>query len=244
MTLVLKLGGSVITQKTQSETIDEPALDQVVAAIADAEVERLVLVHGGGSFGHAAASAHGVSRTTGTNDATAVREIHAAMGRLNERVVDRLAARGIPAVPGRPLSAAARDGDGELSMAGTPVETQLDEGFVPVLHGDVVAHLESGATILSGDELVAALAGLLETDRVGLCSTVPGVLDENGTLIDRIEAFDAVANVLEGSGATDVTGGMAGKIRALLTLEAPAFVFGPDDLAAFLAGADPGTRVD
>lgn len=243
MTVVLKLGGSLITRKDRPETVDEAALDAAVDAIADASPARLVLVHGGGSFGHPAASAHGVSRTDGTHDPTAVREIHAAMGRLNAAVVERLSDRDVSAVPVRPFSAAARDVDGALSLCADSIATLLDEGFLPVLHGDVVAHAGRGATILSGDEIVTSLATSLGADRVGLCSTVPGVLDDSGTVIQRISSYEAVADAVGESEATDVTGGMAGKVRALLELDVPSYVFGADDLAAFLAGEGPGTRV-
>ena len=243
MTVVLKLGGSVITEKDRPETVDDAALDAAVQAIAVAGTDRLVLVHGGGSFGHAAAADHGVSDAEGTRDAAAVNEIHAAMGRLNREVGRRLVDAGVPAVPVRPLSCALRDGDGSLYLAAQPVAALLDEGFVPVLHGDVVAHAGRGATVLSGDEIVAALAGPLAADRVGLCSTVPGVLDADGEVLDRIASIDDAAGALGGSEATDVTGGMAGKVRTLLRLEAPAQVFGPDALRAFLAGGSPGTRI-
>jgi isopentenyl phosphate kinase len=36
---------------------------------------------------------------------------------------------------------------------------------------------------------------------------------------------------------------MAAKVRALLALSAPATIFGPDDLGAFVSGDDPGTVV-
>jgi isopentenyl phosphate kinase len=62
-------------------------------------------------------------------------------------------------------------------------------------------------------------------------------------VIDRIESFTDAADALEGSDATDVTGGMAGKVRTLLDLDAPAHVFGADDLPTFLSGGDPGTRI-
>lgn len=243
MTVVLKLGGSLITRKGRPETVDDTALDRATADIADADPDRLVVVHGGGSFGHPAAAAHGVSRDEGTSDAGAVRAIHAAMGRLNDVVVDRLADRGVSAVPVRPFSAAARDGQGDLSLAAEPVITLLAEGFVPVLHGDVVAHRGRGATILSGDEIVTSIAMAVDADRIGLCTTVPGVLDGDGEVVARVESYATVADAVGGSDDPDVTGGMAAKVRALLDLDTPAQVFGPDGLAAFLADGEPGTRV-
>ncbi|SEV84214.1 isopentenyl phosphate kinase [Natrinema salifodinae] len=246
--IVLKLGGSVITAKDRAETLDGEALDRAADAIADARDgsgdEDLVIVHGGGSFGHHHASEHGVTTTEGTRDADAVLDIHGAMKTLNQFVLSRLAARDVDAVPVHPFSAARRNSDGDLHLTTEQVETMLAEGFVPVLHGDVVAHAGAGATVVSGDELVAALARDLAADRVGLCSTVPGVLDERDAVIGRITDFESVADVLGASDATDVTGGMAGKVRTLLDLEPAASIFGLDDLGAFLGGENPGTTIE
>lgn len=241
--IVLKLGGSVVTDKDRDETVDEERLAQLTGALADRNDEDLVVVHGGGSFGHPAAAAHGVSRTNGTRSAKAVREVHAAMNRLNDRVVDALATEGVPAVPVHPFSMAHRSRGGELSLPVDGIEASLDEGFVPVLHGDVVVHRDEGATVVSGDELVVSLAEGLDADRVGLCSTVPGVLDDGGAVIPRIGNYDQVADYLGESESTDVTGGMAAKVRALLDLDAPASVFGPEGIEGFLADREPGTRI-
>lgn len=243
MTTVLKLGGSVITEKDRPETLDGEALDGLADEIARADVADLVLVHGGGSFGHHNAETHGVSTDAGSRDVAAVTDIHGAMTALNQLVLARLHARDVPAVPVHPFSAADRDADTDLTLPTGQVATLLGEGFLPVLHGDVVAHEGKGVTILSGDEIVVELAAGLHAERVGLCSTVPGVLDADDEVIERIESFDDAAHVLGGSDATDVTGGMAAKVRALLELDAPASIFGPGELRAFLAGDDRGTRI-
>ena len=242
MTLLLKLGGSVVTAKDTPETVDEAALGDAAAALATAR-EPLVLVHGGGSFGHHHAAEYGVSTTAGTHDATGVRAIHDAMRRLNDAVVAALAGEGIPAVPVHPFSMAARDADGDLALQSTHLRTLLGEGFAPVLHGDVVAHEGEGVTVLSGDELIVELAPAISASRVGVCSTVPGVLDEDGAVIERIEDYEAVATALGGSDTTDVSGGMAAKVRALLDLDAPAHIFGPEALQRFVDGETPGTTV-
>jgi len=243
VTVVLKLGGSVVTEKAEPETVDEAALAAAADAVATSG-DDLVVVHGGGSFGHHHAAEYGVSTTEGTHDVAGVAAIHGAMKRLNAAVVEALTERGVPAVPVHPLSAASRDAEGELTLPTEQVRTLLAEGFVPVLHGDLVAHASEGTTVLSGDELVVALAPAVEADRVGVCSTVPGVLDEEGAVIDRVGAFEDVRSALGGSDTTDVSGGMAGKVRALLALDSPAHIFGPDALDTFLAGDAPGTTVD
>ncbi|ERJ05301.1 Ornithine carbamoyltransferase protein, partial [Halorhabdus tiamatea SARL4B] len=177
-------------------------------------------------------------------DAAGVYAIHDAMARLDDHVVEALQDAGVPALPVHPFSVASRDEHGETALPTGAIDRLRGEGFVPVLFGDVVVQAGAGATILSGDEIVVLLARSLGADRIGLCSGVSGVLDESGAVIDRIEDFAAVADALGESEATDVTGGMAGKVRALLDLETPASIFGPDDLAAFLAGEDPGTLIE
>ena len=247
MTTVLKLGGSLVTEKHSPETVDEAALsdalDADAASIEEGSVERLVLVHGGGSFGHHHAAERGVSASEGTSDARDAVAIHDAMGRLNATVVEGLHDRGVEALPVRPLSLASRDAAGDLDLPTGSVERMLGEGFCPVLHGDGVVQTGAGVTILSGDEVVVSLARSLSVDRVGLCSTVPGVLDSEGEVVARVDRFADVEAALGGSDATDVTGGMAGKVRTLLGLPVPAHVFGPDGLRDFLGGGSPGTLV-
>jgi isopentenyl phosphate kinase len=240
--IVLKLGGSVITRKDEPETIDEAQLDRVAEAVAGAD-ERVALVHGAGSFGHYYADRHGVSETEGTRDPEALLDIHYAMQQLNSRVVGALRGYGVGAVPVHSFSLCHRTEDGDLAFPAGGVGTMLAEGFTPVLHGDVVAHRDRGVTILSGDEVVVELARSFSPDRVGLCSTVPGVMRDD-EVIDRIADFSEVEDVLGGAEGTDVTGGMAGKVRRLLSLSAPASVFGPEDLAAFVDGHAVGTVID
>ena len=256
--LILKLGGSVITDKDTPETVDDDALDSVVSAIAatgstasDTTATAgndgnpgLIIVHGGGSFGHVHAAEHGVSTTEGSHDPAAVTAIHGAMQQLNGVVIDRLQTAGINAVPVHPLSAVARGDDATLSLPTAAVAGLLGEGFVPVLHGDVIAHAGEGVTVLSGDELVTGLAERLGATRVGLCSTVPGVLDAEGEVIASITDFESVAAALGDSESTDVSGGMAGKVRELLALSGTARIFGPDAVGPFLAGDAPGTLID
>ncbi len=247
MTTLVKLGGSAITDKDRAETLDGASLDSAVDAIANAlergDLEELIVVHGGGSFGHVHASEHGVTTTDGSTDVAAVHDIHTAMKTLNGFVLSRLLERGVPAVPIHPFSCATRGVDGRLTLETSPIDTLVSEGFVPVLHGDVVAHERKGVTILSGDELITELATSIETERIGLCSTVPGVLDESDAVIDRIERYEDVAHVLGASESTDVTGGMAEKVRALLELDGSAEIFAVEGLSAFLAGVNPGTTI-
>jgi isopentenyl phosphate kinase len=242
----LKLGGSVITDKTTRETVDEDALSRAAAAIAAVRSgpapPAVVVVHGGGSFGHHHAEAHGVSTDRGTHDPAALWAVNDAMRRLNDHVTGALRAAGLAPAPVHPFSLAHRDREGRLTLPSAGVGTMLAEGFVPVLHGDGVVHRGQGVTVLSGDEIVVSLARSLPAGRVGLCSTVPGVL-RDGAVVPRIDAIEEVADALGGADGVDVTGGMAGKVDRLLGLDAPARIFGLESLSAFLDGEAVGTLV-
>ncbi|MFD1515460.1 isopentenyl phosphate kinase [Halomarina rubra] len=240
--IIVKLGGSVITDKDTPETVDEASLTQAARALAAVD-DDLIVVHGGGSFGHHFASEYDVSRTQGTEEYEGVVAIHDAMARLNGEVLDALHAEDVPAVPVHPFSAGFRNTVADLVFPTGQVRTLLREGFVPVLHGDVVGHEGRGATILSGDELVVELAERLDAERVGLCSAVPGVYDENDEVVERIRAFGEVAGALGESESTDVTGGMAAKVEELLALDVPATIFDLDGLDAFVREERVGTRI-
>ena len=51
MTKVLKIGGSILTDKTRGDAARQDEISRVAQEIA-AHPEDLVLVHGAGSFGH------------------------------------------------------------------------------------------------------------------------------------------------------------------------------------------------
>ncbi|MGD8543676.1 MAG: hypothetical protein PVG48_00980, partial [Candidatus Bathyarchaeota archaeon] len=59
---VLKLGGSVITNKEKPLTPNLSAIKRLANEISKANVSRLVLVHGGGSFGHPIAKQYAIEK--------------------------------------------------------------------------------------------------------------------------------------------------------------------------------------
>ena len=64
--IFLKLGGSLLTDKTSEETLRPDVLDRLASEICQAlALDRcipLLLGHGSGSFGHVAAAKHGTRK--------------------------------------------------------------------------------------------------------------------------------------------------------------------------------------
>ena len=219
---VLKLGGSVITDKETPLTPNLHAIGRLADEISRAKVSSLILVHGGGSFGHPIAEQYGIAN--GYVDPSQVlgfATTHLAMTLLNSWVMEALISRNIPAVEVHPSSCLVTT-DGRIkNMELKPLKKMLKMGIVPVLYGDAVLDSKKGFTILSGDQLVSWLAIKLRAERIIMGADVDGLYtadpktDSSAQLVDHVtlEELKSLEHNIEGSKATDVTGGMLGKMR-------------------------------
>ena len=240
--VVLKLGGSVLTDKAGDCAILTGRIAECAGEIARRPETRIVLVHGAGSCGHPQALRHGLDRGIPPGDPVGIAVTHAAVARLNGTVVGALREAGRDAVGIHPLGHCIASEGRLLDPDWRPVELMLALGITPVLHGDVVMDVSRGASIVSGDQLAASLARALHPDRVGLATDVPGVLGKDGAVIGRIGRGQA-GGFADGSRNTDVTGGMRGKLAELLALAdagIPSSVFHASRIGDFLDGKPHG----
>ena len=182
-----------------------------------ARKSRLVLVHGAGSCGHPQAHRHRLDRGVPPGDVAGIPETHRAVAKLNMAVVDALRRTGREAVGIHPLGHCVAVAGRLEDPDWRPVGLMLSLGVTPVLHGDVVMDTARGASIVSGDQLVASLARALTPDRVGLATDVAGVLGMDGAVVEKIRRGQD-RGLAAGSRNTDVTGGMEGKLAELLAL--------------------------
>lgn len=227
----LKLGGSLLTDKTRPCTLRADVLHRLAGEIAAALTERpalrLLLGHGSGSFGHVAASKYGTRHGVHTPEAwRGYAEVALAAAQLNRLVVDALWEAGVPVLPVQP-SASARCRDGELlTLDERPIHAALRQGLVSVVYGDVALDDVRGGTIISTEQIFRWLAPRLMPVRIILVGEVPGVLTADpaggqpGELIPHITPaiFPTIVGALGGSRGVDVTGGMMGKVAEMLAL--------------------------
>ena len=240
--IILKLGGSVITDKGADCQVNKAALADVAAAIARAPAAQIIVVHGAGSCGHPEARKYQLDRGATPGHTEGIGITHDAVSSLNTEVVAALRGAGIQALGVHPLHAGIADQGRLLTFETKNLETMLSLGMVPVIHGDVVMDLSRGACIVSGDQLVRYLAVALKCTRVGLATDVPGVLD-GGRVVREITPQTVHTLQIGSSSHTDVTGGMKGKIDELLGLAAAGTesgIFSVSRLGDFLARKDHG----
>src|SRR5512136_2765346 len=180
ITIFLKLGGSLITDKTKVEHARRPMIRRLAREIKAAHQARpdlqLVLGHGSGSFGHVAAKKHGTRE--GVKDRSGwlgYAEVAAAAARLNQIVTDVFVAEGVPVVS-LPPSASARCEDGRLSYLDTFVlRGVLEHGLVPLVYGDVALDTVRGATIVSTEDVFIYLVREFQPAQILLAGEVAGV---------------------------------------------------------------------
>jgi isopentenyl phosphate kinase len=259
----LKLGGSLITDKRRPGLARHAMIRRLAGDLAAAtrspRGSRLIVGHGSGSFGHAAAADGGLTRGVDARrrvDAIAVTQHRAA--ELHRLVVTALVRAGA-----RPFSFAASSflcaANGRVTARFLePVFEALDRGLLPVVYGDVVLDRTRGAVVVSTEELFLLLADeaakrKLPVARAGWLGETDGVLDGEGHTIARLSASEAerAARRVSGASGRDVTGGMALRLRTAGGLSkagiASTIVDGRKSgaIAAAIAGrASGGTRVD
>ncbi len=221
--MLIKLGGSVITDKSQYRRFDREAVSRLCREIAKSG-KQAVVVHGAGSFGHIIAKRHSLQDGFKSRDQIpAVARVQQDVRELSHMVVEELLEAGIPAVSVPPGSCFVMD-DGRLVVGdGEPIRALLSMGIMPVLFGDVVMDRKKGFGICSGDQAMEALARMLRPERAIFVSDIDGLFtadpkaDPGARLIPEVTE-GVLESIRSEQSVDDVTGGVAGKMREMLDM--------------------------
>lgn len=228
---LVKLGGSVITDKTNPYTERREVISRLSSEIKEALEERsnlqVVVGHGGGSYPHQSASKYETHKgIINEKSREGIARVQHDAARLNRIVVEEMIDAGLHAISKQPSANCIAE-DGEIhSWDLSSLKKALDLDLIPVPYGDVALDHKKGCCILSTEKLLAHVAEKLGADKLILCSDVGGVYtsdpsrDENAELIEKItpKNFDEIKGYLTGSSGEDVTGGMLHKVERCLKL--------------------------
>jgi isopentenyl phosphate kinase len=256
---VVKLGGSVLADKSRPEPgVDRQLLRRVADELGSVAVRPLVLVHGAGSYGHPIVQSSGIDHGLGSLESRlSMGETQRRMYLLSAEVARALLDAGLPVMPVQ-ASALAIMCDRELAQMDLSVVHELvGQGMVPLLYGVPAVDSGQGCSILSGDVIAPRVAAELGLPLLVHATNVDGVFDADpasypdARQIRRIDErnWEQVRALLSGSSQVDVTGGMAGKIEALLELARTGIITRivsariAGRVRAVLSGADVGTLI-
>lgn len=178
---VIKVGGSVITEKTKRFALNKDNLRKISEDLARLYHEgwSIVVVHGGGSFGHPVAAMYRLNEGgISGKKLYGFAETRYWMSVLNLRVVKALLDKGVPA-SALQTSAVAFNYDKKLSYVNVDIVREfVNRGVVPVLYGDAVIDKSLGASILSGDDLASELAVRLKATSLVFVMGSGGIYSE------------------------------------------------------------------
>lgn len=224
-TLVLKLGGSLITDKSQAYTLRGEVLRQAAAEIRscldEGLVQRLVVVHGVGSYGHPPVIQYKLHK--GFVEPAQLLPLSRTQSKVNElrgAVTSSLQDQGIAVNLFHTSSIAIARKGRITSLDLEAVKGFLNIGMVPVLGGDVVYDTEMGFSIGSGDQVAAMLAKELGATDLVFATDVRGVYDQDpkanpDARLLREVSLSHLGGIAAAASAKDASGAMRGKLLAL-----------------------------
>jgi isopentenyl phosphate kinase len=224
---ILKLGGSLLTDKQKPESIRYEILNRVTQEIIDAN-EKLILIHGGGSFGHPLAKeykiSNGIDRKI-VNQTLGLSKTHFAMNKFNSIIVNSFLENHCPVLPIQTSSSFIQDSQQILSKAINIIEATLDLEIIPILYGDILLNMDSSFSIISGDQIIYLLCRDLKKYKVSkviFAMDIDGIYIKDKSNESDYKLVDFVhkkeLNDLELAKMDrkiDVTGGIRGKINAI-----------------------------
>lgn len=222
--VIVKIGGSFITDKNKPESLKEDRVRKVARELLEAVQSgqvSLLLTHGAGSYGHIVAKNYRAQQ--GSNPQfgwQAFYQIRQDMIKMNLRILQLCAEEGLFPITVQP-SAIAMAQDGKLQFMDTrAIRFLLDSDQIPLIHGDIVLDEKQDFTIASTEDQIQKLTDYIFFHRIVLISDVPGVLGSDGKLIPVIDQsnYEKIINQLGGSAGTDVTGGMRSKVEQIYQL--------------------------
>lgn len=263
---IIKLGGSLLTEKSTPYKVREGILDTVAQELKECIdlglIERLVLIHGVGSFGHPPVIEYKLySGFTNESQLINLSKTQFIVSKFRLMIVDRFIEAGIPVDLMYPSSMVIGNKKEISYYMFKALEGFLSLGMVPLLGGDMVYDEVMGFSVCSGDPLAVVIAHELGAKQLIYATDVAGVyekdpkIDSKASLIKEIDVneIEQVIQKMEESNKKDVSGKMKGKLASIIPakdliekgLEVSILsMMEPNRLKNFLEGKDvPVTRV-
>ena len=222
--IILKLGGSLLTDKSKPFSIRNETLEQSVEEIVSSK-KKLIIVHGGGSFGHPVAKEYGISDGFNKNvkhQFYGIAKTHEVMVKLNSIVIGSFLEKNYPVIAVEPFSSFIRESK-EIKVNNLAIiESLLEMGVTPVLYGDIILDQDKKFSIISGDLIILELCKQLQKFHI---SKVIFAIEKDGIFIEKDGAIKflneiRIAQINELNLANfdkkiDVTGGIKSKLKLI-----------------------------
>ncbi|WP_428324795.1 isopentenyl phosphate kinase [Nitrosopumilus sp.] len=206
--ILIKLGGSIITNKEKPLSARRKTIDNLAKSLKKIQ-EPIIIVHGGGSYGHFWSVKYDMHTKEKKYDLRGVSIVKNSMIELNKIILDSFLKNKL-----KPYCLPPTDfmtGNKPIPKKVKEIEKIAKSGLIPVTFGDALWYGQNKTFILSGDKIMTHLAKILKPK---LCIFA---LNEDGVYSDL--KSKKLIHELKGERPSisenkmDVTGGMTRKIE-------------------------------
>ena len=206
--ILIKLGGSIITNKEKPLSARRKTIDNLAKSLKKIQ-EPIIIVHGGGSYGHYWSVKYDMHTKERKYDLRGVSIVKNSMIELNKIILDSFLKNKL-----KPYCLPPTDfmtGNKPIPKKVKEIEKISKSGLIPVTYGDALWYGQNKTFILSGDKIMTHLAKILKPK---LCIFA---LNEDGVYSDL--KSKKLIHELKGERPSisenkmDVTGGMTRKIE-------------------------------
>lgn len=228
--IIIKLGGSLITDKSKPFTARLDVMRSLAIQIKNAQKKdssiRLIIGNGGGSFPHVPATKYKMKQ--GIKSARQIKGCaltQDSAAKLNRIIVSEFLKQGINAVSINPSSMVITKKGKIQKIFLDSLLGFLEKGLTPVMYGDIVYDTDQGASIVSTEVLINTIVPKLLSKKYHIQKIIQngrtgGVYDKQGKTIPHISQknYSKIKKYLFQTEGFDVTGGMVHKIKMALLL--------------------------
>ena len=206
--ILIKLGGSIITNKEKPLSPRRKTIENLVKRLKKID-EPIIIIHGGGSFGHYWSVKYDMHTQPKKYDVRGVAVVKNSMIELNKIILDLFLKNRLNPYCLPPTDFMA--GNKPIPKKVKEIEKIAKSGLTPITFGDALWYGQNKTYILSGDKIMTHLSKILKPklaifalNEDGLYSDlkskklIPELKGEKPTISDNI---------------MDVTGGMTRKVE-------------------------------
>ena len=206
--ILIKLGGSIITNKERPLSARKKTIENIAKNLKKID-EPLIIVHGGGSYGHYWSVKYDMHTQPRKYDTHGVSIVKNSMIELNKIILDSLLKNKL-----NPYCLPPTDfmtGNKPMSKKIKEIEKIARSGLIPITFGDALWYGQNKTYILSGDKIMTYLSKILRP-RLSIFA-----LNEDGLYSDLkskkliYELKSEKPTISENT--MDVTGGMTRKVE-------------------------------
>ncbi|MBA4452343.1 MAG: gamma-glutamyl kinase [Nitrosopumilaceae archaeon] len=206
--ILIKLGGSIITNKEKPLSPRRKTIENLAKSLKRVD-EPMIIVHGGGSYGHYWSVKYDMHTQPKKYDIHGVAIVKNSMVELNKIILDSLVKNRLSPYCLPPTDF--MTGNKPITKKIKEMEKISKSGLIPVTFGDALWYGQNKTYILSGDKIMTHLAKILKPKLTIFALNEDGLYSDLKTkkLIYELKGEKpTISNNL-----MDVTGGMTRKVE-------------------------------